>query len=262
MLDLAYDTHGNPDNPAVLLLHGFMSCNAQWWANLPALSEHHHVISAELWGHGRSPVPEENSAWSIEAYLQQFETIRSHLGISCWHAIGQSYGAGLIIRYALACPDAVCSVVATNSRSAFSQPGEGPGQTNETSNKPKSNPLSGDFELRQLPYHPIHARRFPESIKAEMVLQADQMSREAIRKGGRLGATLNCVEAVADLKQPLLITNGQYEKSFQQDLVYLKQRYPHLNVADLPGGHSVNIEAAEPFNQAVLAFLSDHQSMR
>ena len=56
---------------------------------------------------------------------------------------------------------------------------------------------------------------------------------------------------------PILLTNGIYEKSFQEDLGRLRSRYPGLPVVDLEGGHSVNIEAAEGFNEACESFLAD-----
>ena len=81
------------------------------------------------------------------------------------------------------------------------------------------------------------------------------MSADAIRLGGLLGSTLNCRELVLDYPLPLLITNGKYERSFQQDLTNLKAQGTDLNIVDLPGGHSVNIEAAAEFDEAVMGFL-------
>lgn len=92
-----------------------------------------------------------------------------------------------------------------------------------------------------------------------MVTSADTMSAEAIILGGKLGANLNCNDRVGELTVPLLIANGQYEKSFQTDLAVLQQRYPHLRVENLAGGHSVNIEAADAFNQVVLEFLTSNR---
>ena len=83
------------------------------------------------------------------------------------------------------------------------------------------------------------------------------MHQEAIRLGGLLGARLNCRKLLAGYPLPLLITNGRYEKSFQNDLASLRQAVPDLNVVDLEGGHSINIEDADGFNASVLAFLAD-----
>lgn len=247
MTSLNFATHGNADKPAVMLLHGFMSCNAQWMLNIDALAEHFYLVTVELWGHGDSPTPQDESFYTIECYIEQFETIRTQLGISNWAVIGQSYGAGVILRYANQHQDVCRAVIATNSRSAFSTVlGSEEAQRRAFPDRPN---------LRRLPYHPIHARRFPEDVKAALVEKADAMSPDAVRLGGNLGATLNCRELVKTFPLPLLIVNGKFEKSFQTDLSSLKSEAPHLNIVDLDGGHSVNIEAAQGFNTAALTFL-------
>jgi pimeloyl-ACP methyl ester carboxylesterase len=213
-------------------------------------------VRVELWGHGRSPEPVTLEQYSVEAYLRQFELIRSELDIPRWQLIGQSYGAGLIIRYALTHPDRCESLVVTNSRSAF---GVLPPRRRRDPDAPSQDPFDAPgFTLRDLPYHPINARRFPESVKTALVADADAMPVSAVRNGGRLGAGLNCVEALADLTVPMLLTNGVHEKVFQQDVERLIERYPGLELANLEGGHSVNIEAAAAFDEACLAFFDRH----
>jgi pimeloyl-ACP methyl ester carboxylesterase len=199
---LHYQVDGNPAGSAIMLLHGFMSSNAQWLANLERLGHRHRLVRVELWGHGRSPEPVTLEQYSVEAYLRQFELIRSELDIPRWQLIGQSYGAGLIIRYALTHPDRCESLVVTNSRSAF---GVLPPRRRRDPDAPSQDPFDAPgFTLRDLPYHPINARRFPESVKTALVADADAMPVSAVRNGGRLGAGLNCVEALADLTVPML----------------------------------------------------------
>ena len=249
MSNLAYTTHGDPSLPAVMLVHGFMSCAGQWWANLDRLSAEYFLVNVELWGHGSSAEPDDLADYSVTGYARAFEAIRIALQIDRWFVVGQSYGAGVVINYALQHPRVCRGIVATNSRSAFGSL-NAQSATDSPFNKP-------DFSLRQLPYHPIHARRFPETIKAELVRCADAMTVAAIRNGGRLGADLNFRQRLHLIHHPLLLANGVYEKSFQDDLAVLRTSYPDLYVVDMPGGHSVNIEAAEEFDAACLRFFHD-----
>ena len=150
------------------------------------------------------------------------------------------------MHYAADHPDICNAVVATNSRSAF-------GTLIEDRAGKELRELPEN--LQKLPYHPIHARRFPERVKEALVTAADRMTHTAVELGGLLGSNLNCRKLVIDYPPPLLITNGKYEKSFQEDLKVLKETSPELKVVDMEGGHSVNIEAAEAFNNAVGDFL-------
>jgi 2-succinyl-6-hydroxy-2,4-cyclohexadiene-1-carboxylate synthase len=256
MTQLASKTLGNPANPALMLLHGFMSSNAQWLLNIEALSQDYFLVLVELWGHGESSLPEDSSSFSIPAYILEFERIREEQGIDHWGLIGQSYGAGLMIHYALLEPQRCRAIVATNSRSAFGQLINQRDDQEQAGKQDSQNPP--DFNPRNLPYHPVHARRFPAKVKEALVASADAISADAIQLGGKLGTDLNCIELLGRLQSPLLLTNGIYETSFQPELEYLRARYPALLSIDLEAGHSVNIEAANDFNQAVLSFLKNH----
>ncbi len=251
-LRLNFATHGDPQHNAVMLLHGFLSCNAQWLLNVDALAERYFLVTVELWGHGDSPTPTDASYYTLAEYYHQFEAIRNELAIESWVVVGQSYGAGIALNYAKTHIDVCTGVVATNSRSAFGTPSA----ARERSATDKKRTPPQDVPLRELPFHPVHARRFPEHVKAALVEKADAMQPIAVALSGTLGASLNCRDLVEDYPLPLLVTNGMYEKHFQDDMTSLRGRYPALHVADLEGGHSVNVEAAEGFNAAVLSYLS------
>lgn len=247
-MNLAYETFGDPANPPIMALHGFMSCNDQWLRNRDALTQSHFLVTVELWGHGNSPTPNDAQAYTVDTYVAQFENIRTELDIERWALIGQSYGAGLVVNYAMRCPDQCTAVIVTNSRSAF-------GSLDSEQQRPQRTPPDPDPDLRKLPYHPIHARRFPEEVKQALVKKADAMTPTAIRLGGSLGGQLHSFDLLGELTQPVLLTNGVYEKAFQPNAQKLRKRYPDLQTAELQGGHSVNIEAAAGFNDAVLKFL-------
>ena len=249
MDELAFESFGDRDKPALLLVHGFMSSNAQWLANRDALGKHYHLVMAELWGHGQSPQPEDPIDYSVAAYIREFEKIRQALKITRWGLIGQSYGAGLVINYAMHGLDQCAAVVVTNSRSAFGRLAAREG--GEPANL-------GEPPLRKLPFHPIHARRFPEHIKDALVADADRIRVGAVQGGGRLGRDLNCIDKLSRLTQPIMLTNGIHEKAFQRDVATLRAASPNLEIVDLVGGHSVNIEAAASFDNAVLGFMGTH----
>lgn len=244
---------GRGDGPAIALLHGFMSCNAQWQLNEQALGASYRLIEIELWGHGASPLPPASEV-SIDGYLTQFEQIRKARGIDEWFLVGQSYGAGLMLRYAQACPDRCRAVVATNSRSAFRVPAERASPIERIQRRLA--PAAGVEALRQLPYHPVHARRFPAAVQQALIDSADRMDPQAVRYGGELVEALNFHHCLDMLAVPVMIANGIWEKSFQRDLASMLPQYDQVTVAELPGGHSINIEAPAAFDAAVLQFLA------
>ncbi|MEM1435204.1 MAG: alpha/beta hydrolase [Pseudomonadota bacterium] len=253
-MQLNYRDTGTRNGPAIALLHGFMSSNAQWLANEARLGAHYRLIEFELWGHGESPLPEPDQI-SVAGYLKCFEAVREQLGIERWYLIGQSYGAGLMLSYAMEHPHRCPAVIVTNSRSAFSALEDSP--TRRKANAPPASDPTTVEGLRKLPYHPIHARRFPEAVKAALVASADRMDIQTVRLGGQLGGHLNFSDRLDHVPVPVMIANGAYERAFQTDLARLRARYDNLWVVDLEGGHSVNIEAAHAFDEACRSFLSE-----
>ena len=248
-MKLNVETHGEATNPSLLLVHGFLSGNAQWLPNIGELSRSFHLVLAELWGHGQSPMPK--GPLSIKGYLDAFEAIRHELGIERWGLVGQSYAAGLAIRYAIARPGAVSGLMVTNSRSALGNL-KVKGSGRRAGGEPRP-------DNRHLPIHPIHARRIPEPTRSALIKTADSISAEAIQEGGRLGEKLNSLNLLADIPCPFLIAHGIHEKSFRKDMEAVKAM-PGLRIADLDGGHAVNIEAAAQFNKLALTFFTEcHQ---
>ena len=67
-------------------------------------------------------------------------------------------------------------------------------------------------------------KRLPADVKARLVACADNMTEEAINKGGLIRRALNSESLIDSITPPFMIANGVYEKSFQVDLDRLKNR--------------------------------------
>ena len=119
---LHYDIREGAGEP-LLLLHGFLSSRAQWLANLDGLKAFCTPVTVELWGHGRSPMPDDIALLHPLAYVEQFEKIRRDIGAERWYVVGQSFGAGLTLRYALEHPDVLYGQAFCNSNSALEKAG-------------------------------------------------------------------------------------------------------------------------------------------
>ena len=249
---LHVQVEGDPGRPVLLLLHGFMSSNLQWALNREGLARHFRLAAAELWGHGKSPSPEEPACYGVDRYVAELEGIREQLGADHWYVCGQSFGAGIAIRYALAHPDRVAGLIVTNSRSALndvSREAEGVGTLEAWE----------AIDPRRLPYHPCHAKRFPADLKVRMEGAADAIPPRALWQATATTArNLSCRHVVADLSVPTLLVNGRFEKTFQSDRDFAATTIPRIEVMDLDAGHSVNIEAPEAFGRALIAFACRH----
>jgi pimeloyl-ACP methyl ester carboxylesterase len=243
--------------PYLFCVHGMLSSHAQWAPNLDALASVTRPVLFDLWGHGGAPSPEEDAVYTIEALIAQFERVREELGAERVALLGQSLGAGLALRYAIVQPRRVLALVFTNSRSALTAPDR---LISPEDRAARAQLIEGGGReaLRKLPFHPRHARRLAPEAHAALVAAADEVEPRAAARITRI--TLPRLSVLADLERiacPTLLANGRYERSFQPLRAVAQAKIPGCRIADIDGGHAVNLENPEGFNAAVTAFLRE-----
>jgi 2-succinyl-6-hydroxy-2,4-cyclohexadiene-1-carboxylate synthase len=253
-----FEIHDGPaGGPHLLLLHGFLSSRAQWRPNLAGLQQFCRPVVVELFGHGRSPAPDDPNAYAVDSYLESFEEIRRRIDAERWVVCGQSFGAGLVIQYALRHPERVPGLIFTNSLSAMLAKGN-PEREAQQQQRIDAIRKDGRAGLESIRIHPRHAKRLPEDAKRELVADAARISLDGvIHSWQTTSPQLSVIDVIGALPMPALLVNGVWEKRFQPMRDAAARRLPSLTIVDLDGGHSINMEAAEGFNAAVRAFLSE-----
>lgn len=246
------------EGPYLLLVHGMLSSRAQWMLNLEALKRVARPVVLELWGHGRSPAPGDPAAYHPDAYVAAFERVREALGAERWCLCGQSFGAGLTLRYSLSHPERVIAQVFTNSNSALADAETVEGYRRNAAAR-AALAAEGLAGLEKIPVHPVHARRMPEAVKREMVADAALHRPEAFALTFRHASpNISLRQRIAENRVPTLLVCGATERRFAPVRAFVAAEMPATEVVALEGGHAVNIQAADGFNAAVTAFLSRH----
>jgi pimeloyl-ACP methyl ester carboxylesterase len=67
-------------------------------------------------------------------------------------------------------------------------------------------------------------------------------------------AELSCRSVASRLGVPTLLLNGRFEKIFQADRDFAGRSIEGIEIVDLDAGHSVNVEAPEDFDRALIEF--------
>jgi pimeloyl-ACP methyl ester carboxylesterase len=252
------DVHAGK-GPYLLLVHGFLSSRAQWEPNLASLARVTRLVVLELWGHGRSPAPEDVTLYHPDAYVQAFDRLRERLGAERWLIAGQSFGAALTLRYALTFPDRVIAQVFTNSSSAFADAAWVQARRVSARQQAEAIERGGHAALETLRVHPVHAKRLPAEAKAALVADARLHTPRGIAQTLRYTTPYVTVrERAHALQVPTLLVCGEYEKRFAVNRAFAERTISDLQVVGAPAGHAVNIEAAEVFNAAVVDFIGQY----
>ena len=114
-IKLFYREAGNPQAPAILLLHGFATSSFMYRNLIPVLADRYHVIAPDLPGFGFTEVPEsahyrynfDNLAGTIDAFTDA-------VGLKRYAIQVFDYGAPVGWRLAVAHPDRITAIVTQN----------------------------------------------------------------------------------------------------------------------------------------------------
>lgn len=105
-LKLSYFDWGNPDAPALVLLHGGLEHAHVWDKVAEALCDRWRIVVPDLRGHGDSDWS-AGGAYGIADYIPDVVALIELLSIDKFSLVGHSLGGNIAIHYAAAYPEKV-----------------------------------------------------------------------------------------------------------------------------------------------------------
>jgi pimeloyl-ACP methyl ester carboxylesterase len=248
--------------PYLLLVHGFLSGRSQWLPNLAALAEVSRPVVIELWGHGGSPSPEPPHHYEPDGYIEAFEVIRESLAVERWWICGQSLGATLTLRYAALKPGRILGQIFTNTNSGLADADWTAMRLRMTREAADLVERAGMEAAEAMEVHPRHARNLPPDLHEALLEDAKRHDHAGVVGTLRYTSPDTLVrERLPDNRVPSLLVSGEREKRFVPIREFVESTMPQLTVAKTQGGHSVNIDAPQAFNSAVVDFIRAHTSV-
>ncbi|MEG3123870.1 alpha/beta fold hydrolase [Sphingomonas sp. GB1N7] len=116
-LDVA--TAGSPENPAIILLHGFPESHRTWRHVIPALAEKHFVLAPDQRGFARSSKPENVSDYTPDKMVADLLALADHYKIDSFTLVGHDWGGAIAWMSALIRPDRVARLIIINAPHPF-----------------------------------------------------------------------------------------------------------------------------------------------
>jgi pimeloyl-ACP methyl ester carboxylesterase len=93
-VDMAFIEEGDPEDPAVVFLHGFPTSSFLWREFVPLFAPWTHVLAPDLLGCGRSGLPEEGDL-HIRAQAGYIREFLAGLGVDRFAVVGHGHGGGI-----------------------------------------------------------------------------------------------------------------------------------------------------------------------
>lgn len=114
-LDIFYREAGNPENPTLLLLHGFPTSSHMFRELMPVLADEYHLIAPDYPGYGYSSMPSvDEFEYSFDNMARIMGELVDDIGIDDYSLYLMDYGAPIGYRLAAAEPERIESLIVQN----------------------------------------------------------------------------------------------------------------------------------------------------
>lgn len=262
-----YETYGDSNRPALVLLHGFTGSTLTWLPFARDLCSRYHVVLVDLWGHGRSSSPPDSSRYSMENQTADLEALFEELELSSLLLIGYSMGGRTALGYATAYPGRLSGLVLESAS---------PGLKTEQERLARiRHDASLAARLREEPL--AEFVRFWENIALFDTQKRLSAARQAVIREERLqqepAGLANSLDGIGTGRQPsywqtlpalscpVLLVTGMLDEKFTRIAAEMAALLPdavHTQVAD--AGHAVHVEKPKEFATIVESFAAQHSS--
>ena len=248
-----YAEQGDPDGPALILLHGYTDSWFSFSRILPLIAPRYRVFALDQRGHGRSTAPDSGYAPAdLAADVLAFMDAR---GIARATLVGHSMGSFVAQQVAAEAPGRVTRLVLVGSAAA---PGRMLVRAElEAAVTPLADPVPPEF-IREFQMSTIH-RDVPAEFLNRVIAESALLT--AVRWKSLLAGMLATepVVTLARAEIPALVVWGDQDAIFtrehQEELVALvkAERF----VAYEGTGHAPHWEEPERFAREVVRFVAD-----
>jgi pimeloyl-ACP methyl ester carboxylesterase len=263
-----YVEAGDPNAPALILMHGFLTSLNDWAYNIEPLAKlaHRRVIAFDWVGFGQSD--KLDRAYSLYYFADITRELATKLGVKEFDLIGHSMGGKHALAFAVMYPQYLCKLVLVDTDGFVKDPW----WTNHTKGlfKPVGNitssMLSKTWFLRQFAKTVYFDPKFYPSVErlkqgAEFYRREDALAAVRAMNHSYPSLSLKLTglrERLSELKVPTLIIWGMQDKILPVSLAYIAQNeIPNSNLYIFDRcGHLPQVEYADEFNQMVAKFLA------
>ena len=255
---LYYETHGDPSNPAVLLVSGLGGVGQSWGPQIERFAQKYLVLLPDQRGTGKSTRAKEG--YSTEQLAADMASMLDHLALGPVHVIGSSTGGAIAQHLALERPELVRSLVLSSTFARFDAFTHREFQVRRK--------MAAEWERHTLfsayalfLFSPRYTRDHPEKVTAWIERAASHPEapgdREIALKRIDMISTHDALSRLGDLRKPVLVLCGDRNLCTPLPLSHeLVRAIPHAEFHLFEdAGELIELEQEELFFQVVHSFL-------
>lgn len=267
-LELSVAEAGRGGRPLVLV-HGFTGAKEDFTEWLDPLAElGWHAIAPDQRGHGASPQPADEGAYSFDVYASDLLALLDALGWSSAVALGHSMGGMVLQTAALKAPDRCQAIVlmdtshrAVRTDTALVELAVGIARTEGMAALMAAQEAlaEDDAPLGTAPGRRVEAERpgYKEFGRRKMLASSPAMYAAMIRTITDVSAGLDRLDDLRTLTMPALVIVGDQDEPFLKPSRRMAEAIPNAELAIIPeAGHSPQFESPDAWWGALTTFLA------
>jgi pimeloyl-ACP methyl ester carboxylesterase len=273
-LDIFYREAGSPDNPTILLLHGFPTSSQMFRNLIPALADRYHLIAPDYPGFGNSSMQSVSEfEYTFDRLAEIIEEFTHKLELKRYSLYLMDYGAPIGFRLATHNPERVQSLIIQNGNAyeeglqEFWQPLKAYWQERSTQNEAK---LRQFLTIEATKWQYTHGTRNPEAISPDTW----NLDQSFLDRPGNQEIQLSLFysygsnpplypqwqEYLRTHQPPTLIVWGKNDQIFPPEGAHPYQReLNNLEMHLLDTGHFALEEEGEAIASYIRRFLEKHE---
>ena len=248
----------------LLLVHGFTGCKEDFAEEVDGLAElGYHVVAPDLRGHGESDQPDDEASYGLRSFADDLFALTERLGWASFDLLGHSMGGSIALRFALARPDLVRSLILMDT-SGWSFVASDPAvaelmqaffTTFDPSNGlPDTSALAGPEEAL------INAATPPEwqAVKEQMAAAFDPHAFKALGAELLTGESQWIRDRLREIACPVSVIVGEHDHPFVDQAEELAHEANGARLTVVPGAyHSPQLTHSAAWVTAVEAHLTN-----
>lgn len=263
-LNLHYLTWGQPNQPALILLHGLRSYALTWKTLAPILAEKFYVIALDQRGRGDSDWAVDISSYQTSYYVQDIEDMVDTLNVDQFIILGHSLGGTNALEYNRLNPNKVRALIIEDI---------GPGSSIQGAGAER---IRREMQNTPLSFSSWHeAAEFWKKLRPLIDEQGIQsrLDNTLIEKNGQITwrhdqygiaqarltiPSTNLWPAVEQLNCPALFIKGALSDFLTHETIEeMRARKPEIQYIEVAGAsHYVHDDQTQIFNDIVQKFLN------
>ncbi len=257
-----YQSAGNPHNPPLIFLHGFMGRGRDWLPLVPHLMDRFYCLLPDLPGHGNNINLPQSTQLTYDNVVKGLIYFCDQLSLQHFNLIGYSMGGRIALYTATQFPDRISSLTLESAN---------PGLTDQQARQARA--TLDDERAERLLHRGLNVfvdhwyeLALFSSLKQHPLLfaqtrlkrkQSDPRWMAKVISELSPGRQLPLWDKLGELPMPVLLLAGALDTKYVDLIEKMGEQIPQATVKIIPNaGHNIHLEQQNTFIDVLATYLS------